>query len=119
MSIPEKVRQEMMKGEVLSKHDLAKLVHCHHKNAGRALTALYRLGVIYVVKWERNNCVALPFFQWRTSEKQQDALYPATRTGAEKAAERRKRKEVREKEAAVKRWDRSVGKHVTLGVWGL
>lgn len=119
MNLPEKVKQEMMKGQVMSKHDLAAVLHCHHKNAGRVLTALYRIEAIYVVRWERNNCVALPYFQWRTSEKQTDAAYPSTRTAAEKRAERRKDPAVREKEAAIKRWDRSVGKHVTLGVWGI
>lgn len=103
-------------GARLDKRDAAELAFCHPKTAQRILTHLWLEGYIHIASWRREHGAPLPAYLWGHGK---DVKRPKAYTASERTARRRKDPKVREKEAAIKRADRSVGRNVRLGIWGL
>ena len=103
-------------GARLDKNDAAELVHCHPKTAQRILAHLWLEGYIHIASWRREHGSPIPAYLWGAGK---DKAKPKAYSTTERAARRRSDPKVREKEAFDKRAARSVGRKVTLGVWGL
>jgi hypothetical protein len=105
-----------MEGRALSKHTAAPLIHCDKRTAERILAHLWLEKMIRIVSWDRSYNNTTPIYRWDSGP---DAPRPEAIDPAEKTRNRRKDPAVREREAASKRWKKSVGKEVRLGMFGI
>ena len=106
----------LQSGWELDKNMAAAMAHCDVKTAQRVLAHLWLARECHISAWERNRGGPIPTYKLGDAR---DARRPAPRTSAEIHREARKSELRREQEAAEKRWKRSVGKVVRLGVWGV
>jgi hypothetical protein len=103
-------------GFELDKNSAAAMAYCDPKTAQRVLAHLWLVKEIHISGWEREHGAPIPSYKFGAGR---DAKRPDPLTYREKRARRRADPVAREQEAAVKRWQRSVGKVVRLGVFGV
>ena len=103
-------------GFEMDKNMAAAMAHCDPKTAQRILAHFWLLRETHIVAWEREHGSPIPTYKFGPGT---DAKRPEPLTSVERRARRRKDPAVREQEAAVKRWQRSVGKVVRLGAFGI
>lgn len=106
----------LQSGWELDKNMAAAMAHCDAKTAQRILAHLWLRRECHISSWER--CRGGPIPTYKAGDAR-DARRPPPKTAAEIKREERKCSLRREQEAAEKRWKRSVGKVVKVGIWGI
>jgi hypothetical protein len=100
---------------------LALALSCTQPSATRAINKLYADGLLYVHHFERSKAgVPTAFYAIKKGDEQDATMIPPlTNAEAYRRECPKKRAARRVKENAVKRWNRTIGKDVRLGLWGI
>lgn len=107
-------------GLILDKHMAAASIHCDIRSVARIMATLHELKELRIHDWIESRGGYIPVYV--LADGKPDKQKPKIKTESEaryQRARRRASKEIRDREAAVKRNDRLLKRKVTYGIFGI